>query len=454
MQRGVIIVLILLLPSCSTISLGDLFQDYASQLKPVRQAINDNDLTRATQQLPHNSQFHSNYLLNQLERARIAYLSKQSAVSQHGFEDVYRAVENKRQSAKIQLSAGLEQSNALLTNDAVISYLPAAYEMTMLHSYKALSYIFDNNLEAALVEVRRANKVQVDELTANQADIDKQVQRAAENFPSMTTLIGDIKHGFQNAFTFYLSAILYEANKQFDDAYIDYKKALEINANNPYLQQTVLQLAKQQGFEQDYNQFTKRFAEAPSIDNQQGQVVVIIEQGLVPSKAEFTLRLPIYTSQGDARFYSLALPIYNDVAFEAAHTHIQLNDHRLALIPLVKLESLAAKTLETQSPSRIARQLLRLAAKEKMRAELARTGGDVGNILANLYNLASEQADTRSWLTLPNQIAVARTALSSGQHRLTLPGHQTIDFTVSKQRLTFVFLTSINHYFDHHVVQL
>ncbi|MFP3458335.1 hypothetical protein R0J89_18990, partial [Psychrobacter sp. SIMBA_152] len=83
----------------------------------------------------------------------------------------------------------------------------------------------------------------------------------------------------------------------------------------------------------------------------------------------------------------------------------------LALSPLVHLEALAAKTLEQQVAGRVSRQILRLVAKEKMRAELARSAGDVGNILANLYNLASEQADTRSWLTLPNQISLARSAV-------------------------------------------
>ena len=82
------------------------------------------------------------------------------------------------------------------------------------------------------------------------------------------------------------------------------------------------------------------------------------------------------------------------------------------------------------------------------------SGGDVGNILANIYNLASEQADTRSWLTLPNQLSIAQTAMTPGNHSLWVSGHGKIDFAVSKQGLTFVYLTFINNYFDSHVVQL
>ena len=454
MHRHLFIGAVLLLSGCSTIGITDLFQDYATQLRPVRQAVSQNDIDTANQLLPNNSSMHSNYLLNQLETARLAFLSDQHSEANSTFEAVYMNMEKKRQAAKLQISAGLEQSNALLTNDSVISYEPPAYEMTMLHSYKALSYVFENQLESALVEIRRANKVQEDALKDNQAELDKCTEEAAAGYPDMTTLIGDVKNGFQNAFTFYLSGMLYEANKQFDDAYIDYKKALEINTDNTYLQQNVLRLAKKQGFDQDFETFSQRFGKLNEVNANQGQVIIIAEQGLIPAKQEYNLRLPIYTSRGDARFYSIAMPVYSDVPYVSSQKNITVSGESLTLTPIVRLESLAAKTLKDQSAGRVSRQVLRLVAKEKMRAELARSGGDVGNILANIYNLASEQADTRSWLTLPNQLSIAQTAMTPGNHSLWVSGHGKIDFAVSKQGLTFVYLTFINNYFDSHVVQL
>ncbi|MEH6393877.1 COG3014 family protein [Pseudoalteromonas sp.] len=454
MQRSVIFGFCAILGGCSTIGFGDLFTDYATQMTPVRQAINSNNLAQAQQLLPTNGQSHSNYLLNQLEHARLNNLSNQDNTAQPQYEAVYQQMEIKRQAAKVQLSAGLEQSNALLTNDSVIAYTPAPYEMSMLHSYKALGYLFKNDVEGALVEVRRANKVQTDALTANQDDIDASVKEAQKHYPSMDDVIKNVKNGYQNAFTFYLSGLLYQSNKQYDDAYIDFKKALEINPENTYLQQDVMHLAKRQGFDQDFAEYKQRFGEPTKHTANSGEVVVLIEQGLVPEKDEFVLRLPIYTSGGDARFYSLAMPVYKDNAFIPAINEISIAAHALPLSPLVRLEALAAKTLEEQTPARVSRQILRLVAKEKVRAELARSGGDVGNILANIYNLASEQADTRSWLTLPNQISVARTQLSSGEHVLKLGKHSDINFTVSKQGLTLIYLTSINNYFNSHVVQL
>ena len=42
-----------------------------------------------------------------------------------------------------------------------------------------------------------------------------------------------------------------------------------------------------------------------------------------------------------------------------------------------------------------------------MRAELA-SGGDVGNILANIYNMASEQAEIQEVGYLPSQLSIAQ----------------------------------------------
>ena len=456
-RRCVVLCLSLLLSGlsgCSTIGLTDLFTDYATQVTPVRQAISANNVNQAQLLLPNNGLSHSNYLLNQLETARLKELSNQNASAQINYEAIYLQMQDIRQAAKIRVSSSLEQGNALLTNDSVIEYIPAPYEMSMLHSYKALNYVYQNDIESALVEVRRANKVQVDALNENKHEIDSAIKDAQKYYPTMSEITQDVKNGYQNAYTFYLSALLYQSSKQFDDAYIDYKKALEINPSNVYLQQDVMRLAKKQGFKQDLVEYEKHFGQLEQ-PKETGEVIVFIEQGLVPRKDEFILQLPIYTSKGDARFYSLAVPVYKGSAFIPTISHVTIADKSLPIEPLVRIEALAAKTLESQAPARMTRQVLRLIAKEKVRAELARSGGDVGNILANIYNLASEQADTRSWSTLPNQISIARQNISPGEHTLKIGNNQpSIKFTVSKQGLTLIYLTSINNYFNSHVVQL
>ena len=125
---------------------NDLFNDYATHMTPIRNAIEKNNIEEAQSLIANNSTLHSSYLLNQLEQARLNDLANTPDDAQSKFENVYTQMQKKREAAKIQVSAGLEQSNALFTNDSAITYVPPAYEMSMLHSYKALNYVYKNDV--------------------------------------------------------------------------------------------------------------------------------------------------------------------------------------------------------------------------------------------------------------------------------------------------------------------
>ncbi|MEI8618891.1 hypothetical protein P4S63_22420 [Pseudoalteromonas sp. B193] len=108
----------------------------------------------------------------------------------------------------------------------------------MLHGYKEhLATCIKMMLKAHWSELAELSKVQVDALSENEAEVDSTVKEAQQHCPKHEQCNQSIKNGFQNAYTFYLSALLYQSAKQYDDAYIDYKKALAIQPNNIYLQQ-------------------------------------------------------------------------------------------------------------------------------------------------------------------------------------------------------------------------
>ncbi len=71
----------------------------------------------------------------------------------------------------------------------------------------------------------------------------------------------------------------------------------------------------------------------------------------------------------------------------------------------------------------IARALVKWAAAAKLREEAEDEGGDtVGDIvgiLANAVNVATERADTRAWLGLPDRIWMVRLRVPPGQHEVT-----------------------------------
>lgn len=451
------------LSSCTSMGFKDLFSGYAEQLKNVRAAQLNADFKGAAAMIETPQANKSNYGLQLLEKARLNYLANDWSQSRKDFTLVADLLEQEAAKAKLRVSSGLANMTALVSSDNAIAYEIPAYEQTMLHSYQALNYLFLNQFDSALVEVRRANLVQENALKQHQQDIDNaetNIDKKALNqsYPSMSATIGNLKNGFQNAYTFYLSGILYEAAKQANDAYIDYKRALEIYPQNRYLQQDVLRLATQLNMVDDLALFTGKYGPYKSTENaDSGELVILIERGVISPKQEVSINLPTYTSGYQPRFFSFALPIYQGTLTHYPPLSINVVDKNLVAEPIARLQSLAAKQLQEQLPVLVTRQALRLVAKEKLRSTMSKEGGDIGNILASLYNITSEHADTRSWLTLPDEMEIIRLSLPAGKQTVTLSvggKTETLEVDIKAKRISLLNYTTIGNFRGHKLTQL
>ena len=283
-------------------------------------------------------------------------------------------------------------------------------------------------------------------------------ERLNSSYPSMSSTIGNLKNGFQNAYTFYLSGLLYEAANKPNDAYIDYKRAIEIFPENTYLQQDLLRLATKLGMYDDLARFKKRFGEHKAQNrNNTGQVVVIFEQGIINAKDEAKINLPIFNTSSDVKFFSFALPVYRGGLSVLTPLRIDIDDKNYQSQEIVRLQSLASKNLQDELSGLVTRQAIRLVAKEQMRQQMRKAGGDVGNILASLYNIASEKADTRSWSSLPDSVQLMRVNVPVGKQPLafSLAGKTLmIDVDVKKTGFTLINVTSMGRYVAYQTINL
>jgi hypothetical protein len=456
------------LAGCTSMGITDLFSGYAQQMKTSRAAQLSGNFVKAESSVIAVNSAHNNYALSQLEKGRLQFLANNWFASQKSFDVAYQQVQAQEQAAKVQINRGLKKMGAVVSNDNAIAYEIPSYEQGMLHSYQALNYLYQGSLEDALVEVRRANLVQERALKVNQAILDEAQEKMASkgisrerlgsSYPSMDNLIGDVKNGFQNAYTFYLSGLLYEAGKQPNDAYIDYKRAIEIYPDNTYLQQDVLRLAKQLGMYEDLARFEKKFGQYKIIsENNTGQVVVIFEQGIVKAKDEVRLNLPAFNSNSDFKFFTFALPVYRGGLLVLTPINIDIEGLNYQSQEIVRLQSLAAKNLQDQLPGLVTRQAVRLIAKEQVRQKMSKSGGDVGNILATLYNIASEKADTRSWSSLPNNVQIMRFNIAKGSQQLTFSyagKQEIISIDVAENKTTLINVTAIGDYIGYQTLNL
>lgn len=438
----------------------DFFAGYAHQMNPALIAQQQGVFQRSISLIPSVNSSHNAYVLSLLEKGRLAFQQNNWLESQQYFQSAHKLITKEEEKAKIQLSNSLQSVGSLVSNDSAIQYLIPAYEQTMLHSYQALNYTYQENIEAALVEIRRANLVQEQALLNNEALIHQAYDEMemqgldqtalSSTHPNTASPMNDVKNGFQNAFTFYLSGLLYETTGYINDAYIDYKKALEIFPSNVYLKQDVYRLAQQLNMDDDLQKISNVNLNKLSLGEEDdlGQVVIIYEQNVVNKKYASALSLPIETSKGDLRFYSFSLPAYRPTK-SSQPLYLHFDNHVFQSEKIVELQSLASKQLSDELPFIYARQAARIVVKEKFREKMSKEGGDVGNILASIYNITSEQADTRSWLTLPSNIQILKLSLPVGKHALTLEhsnGTTIEHVNVQLNRTTLVSLNTVGSF--------
>lgn len=346
----------LLLGGCAS-QWKDIFVSYSDQMVPLRNALLLGQAAEALPEVRESTPGDDTYVLDQLEKGRIAWLAGQDGVSKQAFAAADGRLAWEDNQAQYRLSHGLAQAGSLLTNDQTMAYRAPDYERTMLHHYLALGYLQRGDAEGALVEVRRANQVQEQALKRRADEVQKageedeasgemrqQMSRAA---PELDRLIGKVKNGFQNAYTFYFSGVLYEAAGDLNDAWVDYRRGYQIAPDNRSLQDALLRLAVLRGSPDELKEIEQQVGrKAPPLAKGEGQVVVLFEDGLIPARREFFLPLPLSTSGGDFRTFTVAVPYYDNRASDTGPLTVTLGQRVEQTSELVRLEALAAKDLQ------------------------------------------------------------------------------------------------------------
>lgn len=348
------------------------------------------------------------------------------------------------------------ETAAFMTNDNVLPYEGDPYEQVMINVVKALNYAMLGLWQESLVEARR---------------IDHRLNVLSDR-------VKDKSAYREDGFARYLTGILYESTGDVNNAFIAYRKAYETyesmkgwsRVGEPaQLQSDLLRTADALHLTSEFAAYERAFPGVPwqSSQAQQNlaQVVVISYNGRAPRKEDQFLDLPISMDALQLVLINRALTNPNTPQNRAADTALYgLNGRvvRVALprlvpqpthvpVDLVTLDAasgapvsvktepvqnvtaLAEKALSERLPGVAVKAVARAATKYAM-AEAATRGsqsaagqknadwvGLLVSLIAHGYAVASEEADKRSWRTLPDQIHLAR--------RWVPPGHYDVKGT-------------------------
>jgi len=280
------------------------------------------------------------------------------------------------------------ESATLLTSDNIKDYKGEDFEKVLINTYLSMNFAMMGDYENALVEARRVNR----------------------KLQLMVTE-GQRKYK-QNAFARYLSAIIYEAERNYNDAYVDYKLAWELEPGYPGLGRDLWRCAYALGMRDQMERWDREFqltaqdhkAAVELLKRPTAEIIVLYENGISPVKRPH----PNFTQI--PKFYPRDNPV--------AMAHVAVDDQAAATTAVLHdVEATAIQNLDEKYAAIVAKKVAGVVAKEAVAYGVARaTDSRLLGMVARLVMYASDQADLRSWHLLPRDLQVARVAVPPGTH--------------------------------------
>lgn len=282
-------------------------------------------------------------------------------------------------------------AGSLLFNEEMVQYKGDAFEKAFIHVFLALNFLQKSDFDAAMVEVRKMNE------KYSQA-------RLAE------------KKSFEiNPFSRYLSAVVYEALGQWDDAFIAYRETYKIDSNWHRLQQDILRTAMLSNRLDDLKQWQTKFPEqVVTVDRKlrrsHGFLKLIYLQGWGPRK------------QPDPR--EPLVPTLAPVYSRTQKAQLLVNNEVKAQSTLVYDTTEASiATLAEDRGALIARRIAARIAREAVARELGRNDDTaVAGLVGFIAMQASERADLRQWSFLPSSVQMAEVQIPIGEYEVSAQG--------------------------------
>lgn len=280
------------------------------------------------------------------------------------------------------------QAGSLLLSERMTKYRLERFENLLINVFLALNFTVQGEFDEALVECRRID----------------------EKFNQMR-MDGEAKE--KNFLARYLSAMVWEAQGNWDSAYIDYKNAYNIYSSFKYLQEDLVRSAWRSRRYEEMKKWQKKWpqikiAKIRNKSKEEGELVFIYQQGWIPRKR------PHYE---DHRF-----PTLSRVPAGIRQAYMEIDGKEYERTDLMyDVASQAVDMMKREYSYLVAKKLAGFVAKEVVADQIRQKNEGLG-ALALLAMHVADQADLRQWSTLPESFQISRISLPPGEHSIKLFG--------------------------------
>jgi hypothetical protein len=421
---------------CSTLT------EYPKRTAEAQAAFLSQDFGRAAELLQAQQEKNRlDALCYRLERATALQAAGRFADSNRVFEEAFGDARDFDSRALVSARDSAAAIGTLLVNEKAAPYRGEAFERVYIHTFSALNYLLLGDKTSARVEARRALNAQTQEKLHHEEEYAEARRQAAQFGAFADAALNTVKteypanpaveqaNVFLDAFSFYVATVIYEVQGEYanaaDLARTDLLRLLP--ASRTAQEQYVRCLRK------DGKPAPKEMKSPPDVrlpGKEQGEVIVFLLCGLSPKKEEVKIVLPIPTGGGGVAYAAMAFPKY-----EARENPVVCARASVGAQDLGRTEALS--DVERKAFTSLSERLPVLAVKAFLRAAI-RYGVQYGiqaaesededekvmrRITSGLVGLAgvlAEQADLRSWLTLPRSLQVARGVADGGKQEIRI----------------------------------
>jgi len=322
----------------------------------------------------------------------------------------------KKQMQFLSATSVSENIGAGTINETLRSYSGYPLDRVMVHNMLALSYLFNQDIQGARVEMLQA---------------DVAMKKLADN----DSLSGQLTS------THLLSAIIYELLDERSNAFISYQLAEDILNQREMplpkgLKLGLLRMSLKMGNDQAYQRYSQSYPDLVKQIKAKEQVFVLYFNGVVSNKIQTSLTVPSFNGQ---QLIRIAMPTYPERLPRPFHAQVSDAEQLVSSEVTEDVNVIAREDLDKEYPSILLLTTTRAIAKYQAVEEAKKKDQLLGTLL-NFATLISEVADLRSWNMLPATIQFAYLETNSDDIVISTPktAQTDVDLNLGNQHVILV----------------
>lgn len=350
-------------------------------------------------------------ILYYFEKGQLLVLKKDYQTSRESWLMADEIVSSWEEEYRTNATKLLGDIGSFLVSDRVRRYDGQDYEKVFLSTKLTLDHVLLGDVDKARVEMKKTyereslikdfRETEYDKLKEEQ---DKQGVKTdlkdlkAKGYPIDeldTADVRELKNGYQNAFSHYLAGYFFEVTGEYSLAEPGYRNALALQPNSKLIKDKVDNVGSNK----------------PGAN--ETDVLFVVETGFAPAWKSITIPLPIPIN-GKFVATPLSFPIVKSEGRSFMPATLKAGGKDVPVETLVNVDVMARRLLKDQLPGILGRTVVRAVAKSALQYQAQKNGGAVAGLITGVASVITEQADERSWRTLPERLAVARVILPRG----------------------------------------